>query len=281
MGNESKARPWGKTETYYCVSRNRKWRGELVNDCTNHKSLKMQETNAEVLQLVKKITTDSVKLKEMFKTDVLSKKDESSKEVNEEKKRLEKKIQTLQSRLNLTIENMSKVEVERLQGRKDEKVVKGVIKLLEDEKENIEKEYEKTRQDIIDNDQRKEWIDWISKYGESLETKTSSDEKKREFIEGLIRKIIVKSEYSKNRDGELVQLGHSFDIQFKMKIVNDKLEWNDLQNKSKGYTIIDGKTNKKSPIINVMSGRGQPRKKEGREMQKQVKTVHTYSVTVE
>ena len=59
---------------------------------------------------------------------------------------------------NATIENMSKVEVERLQGRKDEKVVKGVLKLLEEEKEHIEREYEKTRQDIIDADERKEWM---------------------------------------------------------------------------------------------------------------------------
>ena len=84
----------------------------------------------------------------MFKKDVLSKKEESSKEITEEKKRLEDKIHKLQWKLNATIENMSKVEVERLQGRKDEKVVKGVLKLLEEEKEHIEREYEKTRQDI-------------------------------------------------------------------------------------------------------------------------------------
>ena len=281
MGNESKTRPWGKTETYYCVSRNRKWRGDEVNDCTNHKSLKMKETNAEILKLIKKTATDSVKLKEMFKKDVLSKKDETSKEINEEKKRLEKKIQNLQWKLNSTIENMSKVEVERLQGRKDEKVVKGVLRLLEEEKEHIEREYEKTRQDIVDADERKEWIDWIGKYGDSLETRTSTDKKKKEFIDGLLRRIIVKGEYTKNRDGKLVQLGHSFDIQFKMKIVNDKLEYYNLQNKSDGYKIIEGKSSKKTPIIDVMSGRGQPKKKEGRNLKKQVKTVLTSSVTVE
>ena len=148
-------------------------------------------------------------------------------------------------------------------------------------KEHIEKEYEKTRQDIIDADERREWIDWIGKYGESLEIRTSSEKKKREFIEGLLRRIVVKGEHTKNRDGKLVQLGHSFDIQFKMNIVNDKLEYNNLQNKSEGYKIIDGKTAKKTPIIDVMSGRGQPKKKEGRYLKKQVKTVLTSSVTVE
>ena len=176
---------------------------------------------------------------------------------------------------------MSKVEVERLQGRKDEKVVKGVLRLLEEEKEHIEREYEKTRQDIVDADERKEWIDWIGKYGDSLETRTSTDKKKKEFIDGLLRRIVVKGEYTKNRDGKLVQLGHSFDIQFKMKIVNDKLEYYNSQNKSDGYKIIEGKSSKKTPIIDVMSGRGQPKKKEGRNLKKQVKTVLTSSVTVE
>ena len=53
------------------------------------------------------------------------------------------------------------------------------------------------------------------------------------------------------------------------------------KNKSEGYKIIDGKTSKKTPIIDVMSGRGQPKKKEGRNLKKQVKTVLTSSVTVE
>ena len=66
-----------------------------------------------------------------------------------------------------------------------------------------------------------------------------------------------------------------------MNIVKDKLEYNNLQNKSEGYKIIDGKTAKKTPIIDVMSGRGQPKKKEGRYLKKQVKTVLTSSVTVE
>ena len=40
-----------------------------------------------------------------------------------------------------------------------------------------------------------------------------------------------------------------------MKIVNDKLEYYNSQNKSDGYKIIEGKSSKKTPIIDVMSGR--------------------------
>lgn len=78
-----------------------------------------------------------------------------------------------------------------------------------------------------------------------------------------------------------MNFNEKFDIQFKMKIVNDRLEYYNSQNKSDGYIIIEGKSSKKTPIGDVMSGRGQPKKKEGRNLEKQVKTVLTSSVTVE
>ena len=66
-----------------------------------------------------------------------------------------------------------------------------------------------------------------------------------------------------------------------MRFVSDKLELNDFQNKSKGRKVVDWRTNKKIGIFNLMRGQGQPKKGEGRYLEKQVKTVHTYSVTVE
>ena len=134
MGCESKTRSYGKTETYYCVSRSRKWRGEKVGDCTNLKSLDKEPTNREITHLVKGIVSNSVILKEQFKEDVLSKKMESDKEIKEQKKRLESKVKRLQRDLEHTIENISLTEVDRIQGRKDKRVVEKVLSLLDDEK---------------------------------------------------------------------------------------------------------------------------------------------------
>ena len=61
-----------------------------------------------------------------------------------------------------------------------------------------------------------------------------------EFLEGIISEIIVSGTYSKNRDGIVKQIGHQLKIKFKLSLVDDKLEWIDEKNKSKGYKIING-----------------------------------------
>ena len=262
MGCESKTRSYGKTETYYCVSRSRKWRGEEVGDCRNHKSLDKEPTNKEITHLVKEIVSNSVTLKEQFKEDVLSKKMESDKEIKDQKKTLEIKVKRIQRDLEHTIENISLTEVERIQGRKDKRVVEKVLKLLDDEKNTLEREYQKTFQDIEDLDSRKEWLDWLGRFGESLEVRTSNEKKTRDFLDGLVKQIVVHPAYGTDRDGKEVQQGQTLDIHFKMKIVSDKLRYRDINDKGLGYDLVEGRYRKKSPVLNLTKGRGQPKKKD-------------------
>ena len=58
-----------------------------------------------------------------------------------------------------------------------------------------------------------------------------------------------------NRDEKEVQTGHSFDIKFKMNIVNDKLEWNDESDKIKGYNLYDGKKSYKTGYVHEVTAR--------------------------
>lgn len=44
-----------------------------------------------------------------------------------------------------------------------------------------------------------------------------------------------------NRSGELTQIGHKFEVVFKMNVVKDKLSYNDSNNKSLDYTIQKGR----------------------------------------
>ena len=210
---------------------------------------------------MKGIVSNSVILKEQFKEDVLSKKIESDKEIRDQKKRLESKLKRLQRDLEHTIENISLTEVNRIQGRKDKRVVEKVLSLLDDEKNTLEREYQKTFQDIEDLDSRKEWLDWLGRFGKSLEVKTSNEKNTRDFLNGLVKQIVVHPEYRKDRDGEEVQVGQTFDIHFKMKIVSDKLRYKDINEKSLGYDLIEGGYRKKSPVLNLTKGRGQPKKK--------------------
>jgi hypothetical protein len=62
-----------------------------------------------------------------------------------------------------------------------------------------------------------------------------------------------------------VQIGHSFTIKFKMKIVNDKLIWNDENDKRKGYNLKDGNNLLKTGLVHEVTakaGRNWSKKKQ-------------------
>ena len=262
MSSTSKKRTWGTTETYFCVSKQRKWRGEELEDCTNDKSLNRKPTDNEVIRLVKDIVKNSHTLKDQFKNDVLSKKFESDKEIKSLIKSLEDKIRRNQKSLENTIQNIVKQEIERIQQRVDENIVNLIIKGLNDEKEHYEREREKFIQEIKDLDERKQWLDWISQYGDFLRQKTSTEKKTKEWLSGLINKIIVTPVFGMDRDGNKnVQKGNTFTIIFKMKIVDDKFQYNDPNNKNLGYKISVGKQQKKSIVLDFTTGRGKNKKK--------------------
>ena len=261
MGSESKTRSYGKTETYYCYSIRRSWRGEIVPECNNKKSLDREITDTQVMSLIKDVVGKSVTLKEQFKKDILSQKRETDNDIKEEKRKLEVRIKKLQGEIGHTIDNIGLLEFEKIQGKKDEKVVDKILNLLEKERETLEKEYHKTTQEIEDVDNKKEWLDWLGKYGEDLRLKTSTHIKKQEWIKGLVKEIIVHPEFGTNRDGKEVQVGQTIEVRFNMKIVNDKLKYKNINKKSDGYEVVDGTYRKKSSVLTLSKGRGQPKKK--------------------
>ena len=111
-------------------------------------------------------------------------------------------------------------------------------------------------------DERKQWLDWLGQYGDFLKQKTSTEKKTKEWLSGLIQKIVVTPVYGMDRDGKMeVQKGHTFTIVFKMKIVGDKLTYLDEGNKRSGYEITSGKQRKKSSVVDFMTGRGKNKKK--------------------
>jgi len=52
-----------------------------------------------------------------------------------------------------------------------------------------------------------------------------------------------------------VQIGHSFDINFKLKLVNDSIKYNDDKKKSKGYNLIEGKHTLNTDLVDVSTSR--------------------------
>ena len=81
-----------------------------------------------------------------------------------------------------------------------------------------------------------------------------------DLLEGLISSIKVSPSFGKNRDDKTLQVGHILDINFKLPIVKDSIEWIDDKKKSKGYNVINGK--KKLRLTTSMSKGGRGKKKQ-------------------
>ena len=58
-----------------------------------------------------------------------------------------------------------------------------------------------------------------------------------------------------NRVEKEVQTGHSFDIKFKMKIVNDNIDYIDESDKKKGYNLKDGRNIYKTGLVNEVTAK--------------------------
>ena len=104
-----------------------------------------------------------------------------------------------------------------------------------------------------DLDNQKEWVDWISKYGDDISKQFKKPT--TDLLNGLIHRINVSPVMGETRDGKETQRGHIFNIKFKLPIVNDGIEYKNVKKKSDGYSLKDGKKSLKTDELPVMNGR--------------------------
>ena len=81
-----------------------------------------------------------------------------------------------------TIENLSLVHFDELQSKMGEQVAKSLKNRFEEELIRKEKQLDETKQKIDDLDSQKEWLDWVAKFGDDIETKISTDTSKQEYL---------------------------------------------------------------------------------------------------
>ena len=135
----------------------------------------------------------------------------------------------------------------------DDKRYKPILELLEEELIHLEDRKKSLVQEIDDLDNQKEWVDWISKYGDDISKQF--EKPTTELIEGIVDKIIVSPVIGETREGKDTQRGHIFNIKFKLPIVKDSIEYKNDKKKSDGYSLKDGKKSIKTTELFVMDGR--------------------------
>jgi site-specific DNA recombinase len=243
------------TRKYYCLNKNYEWRDGIDRGCVNKKTLNMDETDKAILKRVKEVVSDSHILKERTKKEVLDRKYQIEENIIGERERLEDKCQRIQKTIDSIENQIVDLEVDMGMGKKDKSIAQRIINRYEkeleiqhDEYKNAETELEQLNEDLV-------WSNWVEQFSENLDTSTKTFAKKKDFLRGMISKIIVHSEIGLNRSEKEVQTGHSFDIEFKMKIVKDKLIWNDESDKRKGYNLKDGKNSLKTELIQEVTAK--------------------------
>ena len=225
---------------YTCSSKRNHWKGKDIEICDNRRGMNLELTDEFVTSNLQTVMKDSSTLKERFKKDVLSKKDVDKKEIESLKKELEKKIKQVDNQIDLTVKSISINEVNHMMKKTDEKLYVQIKKDLDSEMENLELNKSKHIGEIDELDNRKDWIDWINRYG--IKIKGEFEKVTSELLEGLIDNIIVNPIEGKDRDDNPKQVGHQLVINFKLPIVKDSVRYKDSQNKTRGYTLVNGKT---------------------------------------
>ena len=242
---------------YGCRSRDLIFKGKDVDPCNNNRTMNMDRTDQLVIDRIKEVVGNSSILKEKFKLEVLDKKTIDSKQILIDKKKYEKMIKGLDQQLDTTIQSISVNEVNHMLKKIDEQRYKGISTVLEEELSQLEDSKKIMIKQIDDLDSQKEWVDWISKYGDDISKQFKNPT--TTLLEGIISKIIVSPVLGETREGKDTQRGHIFNIKFKLPIVNDGIEYKNDKKKSDGYSLKDGKKSVKTDELLTMNGR--PKKK--------------------
>ncbi|MDP6780299.1 MAG: recombinase family protein [Alphaproteobacteria bacterium] len=246
------------TRKYYCVSKNDDWRDGKERNCKNKMSLQMDRTNDYVLNRVKDVVRQSDVLKSKFKSEVIDDVYGKRQDIKETERKLERKLERLQGEMENLENQMVELEVEVGLGKRQRTTVDKIIRRFEEELETRIQEYERTEHEIDSLGEETKWVNWIQRFGEKLELDTSSETKQREFLRGILGKVVVKSENGYGRDKtKKVQRGHSLDFHYRLKIVDDGFRWTDKTTLPWTGKTIEGEKIDKSPMVRMIT----PRKK--------------------
>ena len=117
----------------------------------------------------------------------------------------------------------------------------------------VSSEKKKCEEQLDNLDSNLVWVDWVSKFTDEIDANIRKKEDRKDFLNGVVDKIVVNTVTGLDRNEKEVQSGHSFDIKFKMNIVDDKIIYEDESNKSLGYELKDGKKTLKTGHIDFVT----------------------------
>jgi len=251
-------------EYYYCTKKERNWETEVRNSvsglgdnvsatnktndalirvqderwkrgrhCEMTRSLNIPITDEVVWDTVKDVVVNSNILKEKMKTEMLADKDKHDEEIkgkirtaSDYEKRLVKEIESISSAI-------AKIETDKVLEKIDNEQFEKIILNLENEITKQKSMLENTRTSINELNNRKNWIDWVSKFKETYEDVDKlKNEDKKLYLKGVVDKIDVHFDNQTNN--------HTLRIRFHFPIVDDEYKVTDKGGKRRKYEVLEG-----------------------------------------
>ena len=247
------------TKSYYCWSKNKQWRGELVTVCNNRRSLEMDLTDKFLLNHIEEVVRNSNIFKDDFKKMIFGDKKLKTENLDSQKLLIQKRIDRTTNQLSMLHESISQIHLDKTLGKRNMTLCDKLISDLEKELVSMEDDRSQSVQEIKDLDNKSEWINWVNLYGEDITNRLLDETQTKEMVMELIDKITVSEVIGEDRNKKNIQIGHRFEIQFKQPIVKDKMIYKDENNKSKGYHIQSGRRLSKTSTLKGFTNQGQHR----------------------
>lgn len=226
---------------YYCPNKERNWAKHGKTDtpwqrgtgCGFDRSMNIDRTDELVWRTVTSMHVKSSLLKEEIKRQVLERQGIAFTSKAADVKKAQAKLRRLQKEAKSATEALGNLESQRLLGALDAGVYDSAKGQLQQARVQVETEINAIQLQLEGVSARKRWVNWLDAFGEHVDnTGTFTDEQRKAYIQGIVDRIDVR--WLPNA-GE-----HQLNIQFRLPIVGDQLQWRDEKQKSLGYELIDG-----------------------------------------
>jgi len=245
-----------KYELYSCIHRQRKYKNrECVIDCNFKKSIRKDVLDDFIWDTLCNTLFNSHQVKEDIKTKLLGKKTSyTTRKFNNNIKRLSKLLLQLK-------ENQLEIHKEKVTLKMERKTYKVLNQTIQEEMDRVMVEINKNQMKMDTIKQRGKWIDWVEEHNKRIDGfRDVKDYKSRlKILQHYLHEIMIL-----DYDDETKQ--HSFSVDFKLPLFEDKFEW--LKKKDGSYIrdtfgkrkfkITEGKTlmNTSKTLQNLLNGDG-------------------------
>ena len=226
---------------YFCPKKERMWSKGAIEQvdkwkrgrvCDMTRSLNIEATDQLVWNTIIEVFSNSKIARERIKGEVLGAGSVNQRTKEAATDAAKSKIKKLKKQLGNIATALARVEADRVLERLSPEQYPLVRANVTAEKIKIEAEIEGLETALAGEKQQKKWMDWVGRFQSQIaDFKSFSGEQRKDFIQGLVNQINVHLVGTQT---------HWLEIELKLPVVGDSIDFVDADNKRFGYQVVAG-----------------------------------------